>query len=129
MARRLRVELEGGLYHLIARGNDRQDIFHAPEDRSKFLALLLKEKMRAPFFLYAYCLMTNHIHLLLERQAETVGSIMQRVLGGYSSYYNRKYRHVGHVFQGRYKAILVDREPYLLELVQYVVLNPIRAGW
>ena len=75
MARRLRVEVEGGLYHLIARGNDRQDIFHSHEDRQRFLALLLKEKVRSPFFLYAYCLMTNHIHLLLERQAETIGSL------------------------------------------------------
>ena len=65
MARKLRVEVD--LYHLIARGNDRQDIFHSPEDRQKFLALVIKEKARSPFFLYAYCLMTNHIHLLLER--------------------------------------------------------------
>lgn len=75
MARKLRVEVEGGLCHLIARGNDRQDSFHSHEDRQRFLALLLKEKVRSTFFLYAYCLMTNHIHLLLERQAETIRSL------------------------------------------------------
>lgn len=128
MARKLRVEVAGGLYHLIARGNDRQDIFHSPEDRLKFLALLLKEKARSPFFLYAYCLMTNHIHLLLERQAETVGNITQRVLGGYSRYYNRRYKHIGHVFQGRHKSILCQSDRYLAELVRYIHLNPFRAG-
>jgi putative transposase len=128
MARKLRVEVEGGLYHLIARGNDRQDLFHSPEDRQKFLALLLKEKVRSPFFLYAYCLMTNHIHLLLERQAETVGNIMQRVLGGYSRYYNRRYKHVGHVFQGRHRSILCQSDRYLAELVRYIHLNPVRAA-
>ncbi len=128
MARKLRVEVEGGLYHLIARGNDRQDIFHSHEDRQRFLALLLKEKVRSPFFLYAYCLMTNHIHLLLERQAETIGSIMQRVLGGYSHYYNRRYKHIGHVFQGRHKSMLCQSDRYLAELVRYIHLNPVRAG-
>jgi len=127
MARKLRVEVEGGLYHLIARGNDRQDIFHSPEDRQKFLALLIKEKVRSPFFLYAYCLMTNHIHLLLERQTDTVGNIMQRVLGGYSRYYNGRYKHVGHVFQGRHKSILCQSDRYLGELVRYIHLNPVRA--
>jgi REP element-mobilizing transposase RayT len=104
IARKFRVEVEGGLYHLIARGNDRQDIFHSPEDHLKFVALLIKEKARSPYFLYAYCLMTNHLHLLLERQQGTIGGIMKRVLGGYSRYYNRRYKHVGHVFQGRHKA-------------------------
>lgn len=128
MARKLRVEVEGGLYHVIARGNDRQDIFHTHEDRLRFLSLLAKQKARSPFFIYAFCLMTNHIHILLERQAETVGSIMQRVLGGYSRYYNRKYKHVGHVFQARHKAILCQTDRYLAELVRYIHLNPVRAG-
>ncbi|MEQ1763222.1 MAG: transposase [Pyrinomonadaceae bacterium] len=128
MARKLRVEVEGGLYHVIARGNDRQDIFHSHEDRLKFLSLLAKQKARSPFFVYAFCLMTNHIHLLLERQIDTVGNLMQRVLGGYSRYYNRKYKHVGHVFQARHKSILCQRDRYLAELVRYIHLNPVRAG-
>jgi len=71
--------------------------------------------------------MTNHVHLLLERQKETVGSIMQRVLTGYSQYYNRKYKRVGHVFQGRHKSILCQSDQYLAELVRYIHLNPVRA--
>src|SRR5438045_9630185 len=106
MARKPRLEVEGGLYHVITRGNDRQDIFHAEEDFAKFLSLLAVQKEKTAFFLYAFCLMTNHIHLLIERRKETVGRIMQRVLTGYSQWYNRKYRHIGHVFQGRHKAIL-----------------------
>lgn len=94
MARKTRIEIEGGLYHVITRGNDRQDIFHSREDRPKFLSLLSVQKLNLPFFLYAYCRMTNHVHLLIERRADTVGSIMHRLLTGYSQYYNRKYRQV-----------------------------------
>ena len=127
MARKKRVEIEGGLYHVITRGNDRQDIFHSKEDHTKFLSLIAQQKARSPFFLYAYCLMTNHLHLLIERQEDTVGRIMQRVLTGYSQYYNRKYGRIGHVFQGRYKAILCDSDSYLAALVRYIHLNPVRA--
>jgi REP element-mobilizing transposase RayT len=127
MARKPRVEVEGGLYHVITRGNDRQNIFHSREDHSKFLALLEKQKIRSAFFLYAYCLMTNHIHLLIERQADSIGSTMQRLLTGYSQYYNRRYGRVGHVFQGRHKAILCQSEAYLTKLVRYIHLNPVRA--
>ena len=127
MARKLRVEVEGGLYHVITRGNDRQDIFHSADDYLKFLTLLIKQKARSPFYLYAYCLMTNHVHLLLERQEETVGGIMQRVLTGYSQYYNRRYKRIGHVFQGRHKSILCHSDQYLAELVRYIHLNPVRA--
>jgi REP element-mobilizing transposase RayT len=127
MARRPRAEVEGGLYHIIARGNNRQTIFQSDDDHHKFLSLLAEQKAKLPFYLYSYCLMSNHFHLALERQAEPVGRIMQRVLTGYSQYYNRKYRKVGHVFQGRYKAILCQSDMYLGELVRYIHLNPVRA--
>ena len=127
MARKARLEIEGGLYHVITRGNDRRDIFHSADDHSKFLSLLAKQKERAKFYLYAYCLMTNHVHLLIERQSETLGSTMQRLLTGYSQYYNRRYKHVGHVFQGRYKPILCQSQTYLTKLVRYIHLNPVRA--
>jgi REP element-mobilizing transposase RayT len=93
MARKARLEVEGGLYHVITRGNDRQDIFHVAEDFFKFLSLLALQKEKLEFFLYAYCLMNNHVHLLIERRTEKVGRIMQRVLTGYSQWYNRRYRH------------------------------------
>jgi putative transposase len=127
MARRPRLELEGGLYHIIARGNNRQAIFHSDDDYKKFLSLLSIQKQKLSFYLYSYCLMTNHFHLLIERQAESIGKIMQRVLTGYSQYYNRKYRKIGHVFQGRHKAILCQSDRYLGELVRYINLNPVRA--
>jgi len=128
MARRLRAEVEGGLYHVITRGNNRRQIFDAPEDYEKFLSLLTKQKARLPFFLYAYCLMPNHVHLLIERQVDAIGCIMHRLLTGYSQYYNRRYRRVGHLLQGRHKAILCQSDRYLSELVRYIHLNPVRAG-
>lgn len=127
MARRPRLEVEGGLYHIIARGNNRQTIFHSDDDHKKFLSLLGVQKEKLPFYLYSYCLMTNHFHLLIERQVDTIGHIMLRVLTGYSQYYNRKYRKVGHVFQGRHKAILCQSDQYLSALVRYIHLNPVRA--
>lgn len=127
MARRPRLEVEGGLYHVIIRGVDRRDIFHDKQDYEKFLSLLAVQKEKLPFFLYAYCLMTNHIHLLIERMTDDVGRIMHRVLTGYTQYYNRKYRRSGHLLQGRHKAILCQSDMYLAELVRYIDLNPIRA--
>jgi REP element-mobilizing transposase RayT len=127
MARKARVEVAGGLYHVITRGNNRQEIFHEAGDYQKFLSLLETQKSRLPFFLYAYCLMSNHVHLLIERQADAIGRIMHRLLTGYSQYYNRKYRKVGHLLQGRHKAILCQSETYLSELVRYIHLNQVRA--
>jgi putative transposase len=106
MARKGRAEVAGGLYHVITRGNNRRQIFNSPADYEKFLSLLAVQKARLPFFLYAYCLMTNHVHLLIERRADSIGRIMHRLLTGYSQYYNRRYRRVGHLLQGRHKTIL-----------------------
>lgn len=128
MARRARAEVAGGLYHVITRGNNRRQIFNSQADYEKFLSLLAVQKVRLPFFLYAYCLMTNHVHLLIERQADSIGRIMHRVLTGYSQYYNRRYGRVGHLLQGRHKAILCQSDRYLSELVRYIHLNPVRAG-
>jgi REP element-mobilizing transposase RayT len=86
------------------------------------------QKVRLPFLLYAYCLMTNHVHLLIERRADSIGRIMHRVLTGYSQYYNHRYGRVGHLLQGRHKAILCQSDRYLSELVRYIHLNPVRAG-
>jgi REP element-mobilizing transposase RayT len=127
MARKQRLEVQGGLYHLITRGVDRRDIFHSPEDHGKFLNLLAVQKAKLPFYLYAYCLMTNHLHLLVERRVDDIGRIMHRVLTGYTQYYNRRYRRSGHVLQGRHRAILCQSEPYLAQLVRYIHLNPVRA--
>ena len=127
MARKPRIEIEGGLYHVITRGNDRRDIFHSDDDHRKFLSLLTDQKGRMPFYLYAYCLMSNHVHLLIERRADAVGRIMHRLLTGYSQYYNWRYRRSGHLLEGRHKAILCQNEVYMGELVRYIHLNPVRA--
>ena len=125
--RKPRLEIQGGLYHIITRGNNRQLIFASDDDRRKFLLQLAHQKASLPFYLYAYCLMPNHIHLLIERQDDSISRIMQRLLTAYSQYHNRKHRKSGHLLQGRYKAILCQSQQYLAELVRYIHLNPVRA--
>lgn len=127
MARQPRVEYPGALYHVIARGNQRRDVFHDDMDRLRYLAKLRAYKQRYAFQLHAYVLMTNHVHLLLEPQQIPLAKIMQGLHQSYTQGYNRRYGAVGHVFQGRYQAILCDRDPYLLALVRYIHLNPVRA--
>jgi REP element-mobilizing transposase RayT len=127
MARKPRIEIEGALYHVITRGNNRQPIFSSGDDYRKMLELLEMQKAGLPFYLYAYCLMPNHIHLLIERRRDPISRMMQRLLTGYTQYYNRRRHKLGHLLQGRYKAILCDTDQYLAELVRYIHLNPVRA--
>ena len=127
MARPLRLEFAGALYHVTARGNARQKIFLADEDRHGFLDLLGKEIDQQGWLCYAYCLMDNHYHLLIETPEANLVAGMRRLNGVYTQAFNRRHRRVGHLFQGRYKAILVDKDAYLLELCRYIVLNPLRA--
>jgi len=127
MARKPRIEIPGGLYHIISRGNNRRKIFRSHDDYLKFTSMVAQQKAKLPFYLYAYCLMPNHSHLLIERQDDKISRIMQGLLTGYSQYFNRKYRKIGHLFQGRYKAILCQTGRYLGELVRYIHLNPVRA--
>ena len=127
MARKPRIEIAGGLYHIITRGNNRRRIFRSHDDYLKFLLFLESQKAKRPFYLYAYCLMPNHVHLLAEMQDDPISRVMQALLTAYSQYHNRKYRKVGHLFQARYKAILCQTDRYLAELVRYIHLNPVRA--
>jgi putative transposase len=128
MARPLRLEFPSAVYHVTARGDRREAIFLDDEDRQRFIHLLGKEVEQQRWLLYAYCLMDNHYHLLLETPEPNLGRGMRRLNGVYTQAFNRRHGLVGHVLQGRYKSILVDRDAYLLELCRYVVLNPIRAG-
>ncbi len=128
MARRPRVEFPGGLYHVISRGNRRQAVFSGDEDRDRFVRKLRDYKKRYGFRLYAYVLLDNHIHLLLETGSHPLSKIMQGILQSHSQYYNRRYGTAGHLFQGRYTAILCEKDAYLLQLVRYIHLNPVRAG-
>jgi REP element-mobilizing transposase RayT len=115
------------LYHVISRGNRRQGVFLDEKDLQRFLTYLSDCKNRFPFRLYAYALMKNHLHLLIEVEEIPLSRIIQSLLFGYARYFNRRYGEVGHLFQGRYKAILCDKDAYLLELVRYIHLNPVRA--
>lgn len=126
MARKPRVEFEGAFYHAIVRGNQRQNIFQDDKDRAIYLERLEHYRKRYDCKLYAYVLMSNHVHLLIETQKIPLSKIMQGIQFTYTQYYNRRHRTVGHLFQGRYKAILCDRDSYLLELVRYIHLNPAR---
>jgi REP element-mobilizing transposase RayT len=126
MARKPRVEYAGAFYHVICRGNQRQVIFRSDADRGYYLERLEQYRERYGFKVYAYVLMTNHVHMLLETGRVPLSRIMQGVQLRYTGYFNRKYKKVGHLFQGRYKAILCDRDAYLLELVRYLHLNPQR---
>jgi putative transposase len=128
MARPLRLEFSGAVYHVTARGDRREAIFLDDQDRQRFLGLLGREIGQQNWLLYAYCLMGNHYHLLLETPEANLARGMRRLNGVYTQGFNRRYGLSGHVLQGRYKAILVDRDAYLLELSRYVVLNPVRAG-
>lgn len=128
MPRHPRVHGEGLLYHVMARGNDGQKIFLKQSDYEAFLEALGIVRKRYPFYLYAYVLMSNHFHLLLEVQRSPTARILQSLLTGYVRRFNKTHRHRGHLFQGRYKAIVCDRGSYLLELVRYIHLNAVRAG-
>ena len=128
MARPLRIEFPSAVYHVTSRGNGRAAIYLDDGDREAFLKVLGEVCRRMRWLCYSYCLMTNHYHLVIETLDNTLSKGMRQLNGVYTQCFNRHHGRVGHVFQGRYKAILVDREPYLLELVRYVVLNPIRAN-
>jgi REP element-mobilizing transposase RayT len=127
MPRNPRIEIAGGLYHVVTRGNNRRKIFRSHDDYLRFTSILERQKAKLPFYLYAYCLMPNHVHLLIEMQDDPLSRIMQRVLTTYSQHHNRKYNKIGHLFQGRYKSILCQTDRYLGELVRYIHLNPVRA--
>jgi len=128
MARPLRVEYEGAFYHVTSRGNEKKEIFSSPENYEQFKSYLYEAREKFGYKLHAYVLMTNHFHLLIETPDPNLNRLMHYINGSYTGYYNRKHKRVGHLFQGRYKAILVDRDSYLVELSRYMHLNPVRAG-
>lgn len=127
MARSLRIEFPGALYHITSRGDGQEHIYILEEDRNLFLNTLSEVCLRCTWVCYAYCLMDNHYHLLIETPAGNLSKGMQLLNGVYTQRFNRTHNRVGHVFQGRFKAILVDKDSYLLELSRYIVLNPVRA--
>ena len=128
MARPLRLEFAGALDHVTSRGDRREAIYHDESDRGAWLEALGNVCERFNWVVHAYCQMTNHYHLLVETVEGNLSKGMRQLNGVYTQYFNRRHGLVGHLYQGRSKAILVQKETYLLELPRYVVLNPLRAG-
>lgn len=128
MGRKPRVHYSGAIYHVIARGNNKENVFKEKSDFQRYIDLINKYKKKFDFFLYAYVLMDNHIHMLIEVKEHPLSKIMQGLQLSYTQYFNKKYNHVGHVFQQRYKAHLCDNYPYLWTLIKYIHNNPIKAG-
>ena len=128
MARPLRLEFAGALYHVTSRGDGREDIYFCDNDRRLFLDVLGDVCGRFNWLVHAYCLMSNHYHLLVETLDANLSKGMRQLNGVYTQRINKVHGRVGHVFQGRYKSILVQRDAYMMELARYLVLNPVRAG-
>ncbi|MBC7093690.1 transposase [Candidatus Bipolaricaulota bacterium] len=128
MARPLRVEYPGATYHVTSRGNAGQPIFLDAQDRTAFLEVLADVVARFRWHCHAYCLMDNHYHLVLETPEANLSRGMRQLNGVYTQRFNRRHGRSGHLLQGRFKAILVEKESHLLEVARYVVLNPVRAG-
>ena len=128
MARPLRIEYPGALYHVTVRGNQKNAIYYDDTDRRAFLDVFTRVVDRCNWLCHAYCLMENHYHLVIETPEGNLSCGMRQLNGTYTQWYNRRHQSVGHLFQGRFKSIIVEKESYLLELCRYVVLNPTRAG-
>lgn len=127
MARPLRITYPGAFYHVTSRGNERKAVFKSRRDREKFLEYLESATTRYHAVVHAFCLMENHYHLLLETPGGNLPQIIRHINGAYTTYFNVKRARSGHLFQGRYKAILVEKDEYAKELSRYIHLNPVRA--
>ncbi len=127
MARPLRIEYEGAVYHVTSRGNRRKPIFKDEDDQKLLLATLENVNKRYNWHCHAYCLMNNHYHLIIETPDGNLSKGMRQLNGVYTQMFNKRHKKTGHIFQGRYKAILIQKDSHLLEACRYVVLNPVRA--
>ena len=127
MARPLRIEYSGAVYHVTSRGNEKKPVFKTDTDRQNFLNTLQHVNKRCNWICHAYCLMTNHYHLLIETPDGNLSVGMRQVNGVYTQLFNKLHGRTGHLFQGRYKAILIQKDSHLLEVCRYAVLNPVRA--
>ena len=127
MSRPLRLELAGALYHVTSRGDGREDIYLTDDDRVAWLETFAQVCERFNWICHAYCLMGNHYHVVIETPDANLSKGMRQLNGVYTQRFNRRHQSAGHVFQGRFKAIMVDKDSYLLELARYVVHNPLQA--
>lgn len=128
MARKARKKSESGIYHIMLRGINRQQIFEDDEDCDRFLSTLKKYRDQCGYTIYAYCLMGNHIHILLKEGQEDLTLILKRIAGSYVYWYNLKYHRCGHLFQDRFKSEPVETDEYFLTVLRYIHQNPVKAG-
>lgn len=128
MPRQARLDVSGALHHIMVRGISKTDIFGDDQDRTRFLERLGVTVMEGQCTVYAWALMTNHVHILFKSGKQGISSVMRKLLTWYAQYYNRRHKRTGHLFENRYKSILCDEDNYLLALVRYIHLNPLRAG-
>lgn len=128
MSRQARRLAESKTYHVMIRGNEQKDIFLDNEDRKMFLDVLYWKSRDNNFSIYAYCLMSNHVHLLINEGENSISRIMKRINISYAAYFNRKYQRVGHLFQDRFRSEAIENERYLLAAVRYIHNNPVKAG-
>lgn len=128
MARKARLKSDSGIYHVVLRGINRQTIFEDDEDFEKFLFLLSEYKKKCKFKLYAWCLMCNHIHLLIKIVEDPIDVVFKKIAGTYAVYFNTKYQRIGHLFQDRFGSEAVEDDAYFLQAVRYIHMNPVKAG-
>lgn len=129
MPRQARIKSSTGIYHIMMRGINRQNIFHDNDDYGRFLDTLFRFKTKCGYKIYAYCLMKNHIHLLLHVEQEPLEKTMRRICASYVRWYNTKYQRVGYLFQDRFKSEVVEDESYFLTVFRYIHQNPLKAGY
>ncbi|MGI6093721.1 MAG: transposase [Negativicutes bacterium] len=128
MPRCARALSKTGIYHVMLRGNERKNIFMDDEDKARFLDVLYAKRENQSYYIYAYCLMDNHVHLLIREANDSISRIMRRITTSYVGYFNRKYKRAGHLFQDRYKSENVESDSYLLTVIRYIHQNPDKAG-
>ena len=128
MPRCARIKSQTQVYHIMLRGNNREKIFVDEEDKSRIIDILGDKKKAEEYLLYAYCVMDNHIHLIIKEGQDPIASIVKRIAASYSYYFNKKYKRIGHVFQERFKSENIEDESYLLAAIRYVHQNPIKPG-
>lgn len=128
MPRIQRKKSKTGYYHIIIRGNEKQNIFNNDEDRFRFIETLYEKKQESLFYLHAFCLMDNHVHLMMREGIEEIAKSMKRITVSYVYFFNNKYKRVGHLLQDRFRSEVVENESYLLSLARYIHQNPVKAG-
>lgn len=128
MPRQARRKSESGIYHIMLRGINHQQIFEDEEDRQRFIETLIRYQKECGYIIYAYCLMGNHIHLLLKEEKEELALILKKIAGSYAYWYNWKYHRCGHLFQDRFKSEPVETDEYFLTVIRYIHQNPVKSG-